>query len=266
MKILIVGGGNMGRTYAESFIANHTVARQNLYILEKAEDKIPYFQALGFSSVYTGPGSYIGEMNLIILAVKPQDSGPVLENLRTYMQPHQTVLSIMAGVRIDSLRRSLPTTRIVRAMPNLPAQVGMGMTGFTADASVGRSELFAVQNLLNTTGKSLYFDDENLLDAVTAVSGSGPAFVYYFMQAMIDSAGRMGFSEAESETLVGQTFLGAIHLLQNNTLSCRDWIGRVSSRGGTTEAAIQSFTSFNLNQIIGNGLEAARSRSVELGQ
>ena len=166
---------------------------------------------------------------------------------------------------IETLKEALPTTKIIRAMPNLPAQVGMGMTGFSADVSVSRTELFSVQNLLNTTGKSLYFDDESLLDGVTAISGSGPAYVYYFMQAMIDSATQMGFSPTEAETLVEQTFLGAIHLLSNNNFTCREWIGKVSSKGGTTEAAIHSFESGRVSDQIQTGLQAALDRSIELG-
>jgi pyrroline-5-carboxylate reductase len=181
------------------------------------------------------------------------------------MKADQLVLSIMAGVRIETLIRELPTRKIVRAMPNLPAQVGMGMTGFTADISVSRAELFSVQNLLNTTGKSLYFVQEDLLDGVTAISGSGPAYVYYFMQAMIDAAVGMGFSAAEAETMVLQTFLGAVHLLNNNNFTCQEWIEKVSSKGGTTEAAVNSFESDILSELIGKGLKAALKRSVELG-
>jgi pyrroline-5-carboxylate reductase len=265
MKILIVGGGNMGRTYAESFVSNHSVARRDLFILEKAEDKRPYFLSLGFECVESSPGPFISEMNLVIFAVKPQDTLDLFDKISHFMKEDQLVFSIMAGVRIETLKKALPTTKIIRAMPNLPAQVGMGMTGFTADASVSRTELFSVQNLLNTTGKSLYFDDESLLDGVTAISGSGPAYVYYFMQAMIDSATQMGFSPTEAETLVEQTFLGAIHLLSNNNFTCREWIGKVSSKGGTTEAAIQSFESGHVTDQIKTGLQAALKRSVELG-
>ncbi len=265
MKILIVGGGNMGRTYAESFISNHSVARRDLFILEKAEDKIPYFKSLGFESVFSEPDGFVLNMDLIILAVKPQDSDLLFSRLKEFMRPDQLILTIMAGVTIDRLRKSLPTEKIIRAMPNLPAQVGMGMTGFTAHNSVSRSELFSVQNLLNTTGKSLYFDDESLLDGVTAVSGSGPAYVYYFMQAMIDSAQKMGFSPSEAETMVEQTFLGAIHLLNNNNFSCKEWIQRVSSRGGTTEAATNNFFLNGLKEKIESGLFAAFERSKQLG-
>jgi pyrroline-5-carboxylate reductase len=265
MKILIVGGGNMGRTYAASFVSNHSVARKDLFILEKAEDKRTYFLSLGFECVETSPGPFISEMNLVIFAVKPQDSQDLFEKISYFMKEDQLVLSIMAGVRIETLKEALPTTKIIRAMPNLPAQVGMGMTGFSADVSVSRTEVFSVQNLLNTTGKSLYFDDESLLDGVAAISGSGPAYVYYFMQAMIDSAIQMGFSTTEAETLVEQTFLGATHLLCNNNFTCREWIGKVSSKGGTTEAAIHSFESGHVSDQIQIGLQAALDRSIELG-
>ena len=255
----------MGRTYAESFVSNHSVSRKDLFILEKAEDKIPYFKSLGFESVLTEPNEIIEKMNLIIFAVKPQDTEELFLKLSDFMKPDQLVLSIMAGVTIQKLKSSLPTSKVIRAMPNLPAQVGMGMTGFTADESVSRSELFSVQNLLNTTGKSLYFDDEGLLDAVTAVSGSGPAYVYYFMQAMIDAGQSMGFSASESETLVEQTFLGAIHLLNNNNFTCKEWIEKVSSKGGTTEAATKSFSFNGLDIKIAEGLQSALKRSKELG-
>lgn len=265
MKILIAGGGNMGRTYAESFIANRSVAKENLYILEREEEKVPFFKSLGFQSVFSKPGNFVSEMDLIILAVKPQDSDVLFAALRPFFKSGQLVLSIMAGIPMQALKAALPEAKIIRAMPNLPAQIGMGMTGFTAEQSVSRTELFAVQNLLNTTGKSLYFDNEGLLDGVTAVSGSGPAYVYFFMQAMIDSAVSMGFTNTEAETLVEQTFMGAIHLLSRQHSSCSEWIARVASKGGTTEAALSVFMNRKVREGIAAGMEAACARSIELG-
>ena len=127
-------------------------------------------------------------------------------------------------------------------MPNLPAQVGEGMTAFTSSDQVTRIELVMVQNLINTTGKSIYVENEQYIDAATAISGSGPAYVYYFMDAMIQAAGDMGFSESEAELLVSQTFIGAADLYSKSNFSCKDWIKKVSSKGGTTEAAMKSFT------------------------
>jgi pyrroline-5-carboxylate reductase len=265
MKILIVGGGNMGRTYAKSFIDTHTVAKEDLLILEHFPEKGAFFKQLGFEQVYFEPGSFISEVDLVILAIKPQDASDLFNILTPYIKPRQLVLSIMAGVRMETIRAGLATPRIIRAMPNLPAQIGMGTTGFTADPSVDREGLLLVQNLLNTTGKSLYFEREELLDAVTAISGSGPAYVFYFMQTMIDSAQRMGFSQAEAEVMVVQTFMGAVHLFKAHNHSCQEWIDMVSSKGGTTEAAMKVFAEAGVQNSIASGVEAARKRAEELG-
>ncbi|CAN5902209.1 pyrroline-5-carboxylate reductase [soil metagenome] len=265
MKILIIGGGNMGKTFVESFVANHTVLPENLYILEHYEEKANQFRESGFAHSFTEPGEYIREMDLIILAIKPQDREALYPTIVPFISAEQLVLTIMAGVTIKSLKEVLPTSRILRAMPNLPAQIGMGMSGFTADPSVSKEGLIAVQNLLNTTGKSIYFEEEAKLDAVTAISGSGPAYVYYFMDAMIHTAQEMGFTQPQAELLVEQTFMGAVHLLNLNTLSCRDWIGKVSSRGGTTEAAVESFKQSHLEEAIGEGLKKAHERAIALG-
>jgi pyrroline-5-carboxylate reductase len=265
MKILIIGGGNMGRTFAESFIANHTVKKSDLYILEHYEEKTNHFRILGFQNVFFKPDGFIREMDLIILAIKPQDRVALFPAIAPYIKQDQIILSIMAGVTIKSIIAALPTTKVIRAMPNLPAQIGMGMSGFTSDVSVSKDELFAVQNLLNTTGKSIYFDDESKLDAVTAISGSGPAYVYYFMDAMINTAQELGFTQTQAELLVEQTVMGAIHLLSHHTFTCKEWIAKVASKGGTTEAAINTFDQAKLDLAINEGLKSAYKRAVDLG-
>ncbi len=172
----------------------------------------------------------------------------------------------MAGVRIDTIQRALGLTKVIRAMPNLPAQIGMGMTAFTAAEEVTRIELVLVQNLLNTTGKAIYVEQESAIDATTAISGSGPAYVFYFMDAMIEAARRMGFNEPEAELLVAQTFRGAVELYAKNDLSCTEWIARVSSRGGTTEAAVETFRRTSVFEDIISGADAALQRAKELGE
>lgn len=266
MKILIVGAGNMGTTYAESFLLSHSITKDDLLILEKTTEKADFLREKGYSYVISKPDERVSKVQLIILAVKPQDTKALFETLRSYILPSQTVLSIMAGVKIETLKNSLGTTKIIRAMPNLPSQIGMGMTGFTADESVTRDQLFFVQNLLNTTGKSLYFSEEEKIDAVTAISGSGPAYVYFFMEAMIKEAQKMGFSHSEAELLVTQTFMGAVHLENRSNYSCGEWIQRVSSKGGTTEAALNVFSNEKVAEKIGEGLEAAQQRAKELGK
>lgn len=265
MKILIVGAGNMGMTYIESFLHNQLLEQEQLYILEKSPEKQATLKQAGFKQVFIEPGEWIEALDILIIAVKPQDMSSVLPAMSTFVRANQVVLSIMAGVKMSTIAQHLPTSNIIRAMPNLPAQIGMGMTAYTATAEVARKDLFIVQNLLNTTGKTLYFEEETKLDAVTAISGSGPAYVFYFMQVMIENAQRMGFSISEAELLVSQTFMGAVHLEQQSALSCQNWIERVASRGGTTEAALAQFARSDVARGISQGLEDARKRAEELG-
>jgi len=140
------------------------------------------------------------------------------------------------------------------------------MTAFTANEEVTKDELIQVQNLLSTTGKSIYFKDEEMIDASTAISGSGPAYIYYFMDAMMKTGMEMGFTESQASLLVWQTFQGSIHLFNKNVLSCEEWISRVRSKGGTTEAALNSFNDDNVHSSIKRGLDAAFKRAVELGK
>ncbi|NUO02258.1 MAG: pyrroline-5-carboxylate reductase, partial [Saprospiraceae bacterium] len=149
---------------------------------------------------------------------------------------------------------------------NLPAQIGMGMTAFTSSDEVTRIELVMVQNLLNTTGKTVYVAQESAIDAATAISGSGPAYVWYFMEAMMSAARDMGFNQSESELLVSQTFRGAIELYDKSDFSCEEWIEKVCSKGGTTEAALRSYSQNALRSDIIEGATAALNRAVELGK
>ena len=267
MQILIVGGGNMGKTYADSFLSNHAISPENLYILERSANKASYFQSLGFKNVFYQADKYIENLSLIILAVKPQDALGLFEQIRPFIHKNHLLLSVMAGLKMQTLEESLnPIKKIIRAMPNLPAQIGMGMTGFTSTEAVSKEELLWVHNLLNTTGKSLYFENEEQLDAVTAISGSGPAYVYYFMEAMTEAAREMGFTQSQAELLVEQTFLGAVHLVKKSNYSCSEWIEKVASKGGTTEAAIRTFDALNVDKHIRLGLQEALQRAIELGK
>lgn len=266
MKILIIGGGNMGATFAESFLSAHIIRPNDLTILESNETRAEQLRRQLHATVECQPDHYISQHNLLVLAVKPQDAPNLYEAIRPYLHPEQLVLSIMAGVRMDTIQTGLEAQKIVRSMPNLPAQVGMGMTAFTARPEVTRQELIAVQNLLSTTGRAIYFDDEQMIDAATAISGSGPAYVFFFMEAMIKAATELGFNESQAELLVWQTFTGAMHLHNKNNLSCGEWIKRVASKGGTTEAAVNVFKGGALGETIEQGIYAAFRRAVELGR
>lgn len=266
MNILIVGGGTMGRTYAQSLLRARLVEPSDLMVLERDAARAAELQAAGLGAIYASPETCLATADLVVLAVKPQDSAALFDALRPHADPQQVYLSIMAGVTMQAIREGLAVEKVIRAMPNLPAQIGLGMTVYTASEAVTRIELVLVQNLLATTGKALYVDTERAIDAATAVSGSGPAYVLYFMQAMIEAAAELGFAPSEAELLAAQTFRGAVELQMTRDLSCAEWIGRVSSKGGTTEAAMRAFAETSVHDDIKAATRAAFDRAQELGR
>lgn len=266
MKILIIGGGNMGLTYAESFLRSHITQKKDMMILEKSPEKAVELAKKDIGTVCKNPEECLAAADLVIFAVKPQDAPVLFQSIKSFLDPQQVFLSIMAGVKIKTICEGLGIKKVIRAMPNLPAQIGLGMTAFTSSDDVTRIELVMVQNLINTTGKSIYVDNEDFIDAATAISGSGPAYVWYFMDAMMQAARGMGFSESESELLVSQTFRGAVDLFNKSDISCEEWIRRVCSKGGTTEAAMGTYQISNLNKEIVEGAKSALARAVELGK
>ncbi len=265
MKILIIGGGNMGLTYAQAFLRSHVTTKQDLMILEKSEEKWPELASLDIGSVCKHPEDCLSQADLVILAVKPQDAAALFQKIRPIVDPQQVFLSIMAGVKMNTIAKSLGAAKVIRAMPNLPSQIGMGMTVFTSTDNVTRIELVTVQNLINTTGKSIYVENETLIDAATAISGSGPAYVWFVMNSLILAAKQIGFNDSQAELLVSQTFQGAIDLFHQADFSCEEWIKKVASKGGTTEAALASFSSDYVSQGLIQGAVAAFERAKELG-
>lgn len=266
MKILILGGGNMGLTYAQSFLRSRIVTTDNMMVLCRTYEKANHLSQNHEGRFFSDPSLCVPDADLCILAVKPQDSPRLFAEIRDFAEPGQVFLSIMAGVRMDAIAPALGVQKIIRAMPNLPAQIGAGVTAFTSTDPVTRIELVTVQNLLNTTGKTLYVEREEMIDAATAISGSGPAYVYFFMNALIEAAQAMGFSPSEAELLVGQTFTGAVDLYNKSDLTCENWIAKVASKGGTTEAALRVFGDTALHEDIMAGAYAALNRAQELGK
>lgn len=256
----------MGLTYAQCFLRNRTVTSENLMVLCRSYEKARHLSENYEGRFFSDPRLCVPEADLLIMAVKPQDVPRLFEQLQGLADPGQVWLSIMAGIKMTTIGEALGVKKVTRAMPNLPAQIGAGVTAFTATDKVTRIELVMVQNVLNATGKTIYVEREEMLDAATAISGSGPAYVYFFMNAMIEAAKNMGFSASEAELLVSQTFTGALDLYNKTNLSCEDWIGKVASKGGTTEAALKVFRQMALYESITAGAEAALLRAKELGQ
>lgn len=265
MKVLIVGYGNMGKTYANSFISSRFIKPEDIFVLVRNENLATSESSIPKANFSSVPTEKINDFDIVILAVKPQDFDVLAHSIKPYLKDGQIVFSVMAGITISKLESHLSCSKIVRSMPNIPTQIGMGMTVFSASANVDRKELFIIQNLINTTGKSVYVENEKLIDAATAISGSGPAYVFYFMQSMIKAAVDLGFNESEAELLVNQTFMGSVAIQNSYSFSNEEWIKKVASKGGTTERALQVFEKGFLEKTIVEAVKAANDRALELG-
>ncbi|MEI6864760.1 pyrroline-5-carboxylate reductase [Flavicella sp.] len=261
-KITVIGGGNMGFTYAES-IFNSNLETQ-IHVLEKSIERIQEISALNTISIGSD-FSVLKEADVIFLAVKPQISPTVFEEINHFLNKDQLVVSIMAGTTIETIQKGLGLEKVVRAMPNLPAQVKLGMTTYVGSEEVSTEELELVASILETTGKAVLVKTEDDIDKSTGVSGSGPGFVFYMMNAMVNAAENLGFSPEQSKILVSQTFGGAVKLYQDNDISLTEWMNRVSSKGGTTIAGLNHLADTNVGPEIQKCIEVAVARAFELG-
>ncbi len=266
MKVLIVGFGNMGQTYANSFVGSGFVNSNDIFVLNRSEVEKKKRFSIPKENFTTQATQALFEVDIIILAVKPQDFITMSSQIKTFLNKEHLFLSVMAGISIERIQKELNIDKVVRSMPNIPTQIGQGITVFSASQEIDRKELFIIQNLINTTGKSLYVSDEKMLNPATAISGSGPAYVYYFMSAMIKAAENLGFSNSEAIFLVNNTFSGAVQLQNRSNLGHQEWIEKVASKGGTTEAALNFFNNFEVSENILSGIFEADKRANELGK
>jgi pyrroline-5-carboxylate reductase len=201
----------------------------------------------------------------VVWAVKPQ----TFKEAATAAGPHllgALHLSVAAGITSDSMANWLQTQRIVRAMPNTPALVGLGMTGLMARAAVSDDDKAVVERVVRTTGELVWVNVESDLDAVTALSGSGPAYVFYFLEAMRDAGAKMGLAPEVAQQLAIGTFIGAATLAQRSTDPLQTLRERVTSKGGTTYAAITSMEDSGMKQRFIAAMQAAEQRAAELGR
>ena len=265
MRILVIGGGNMGLTYAEGMSKSFLLNRHKLMIYDKSPDLIDTLKDQPQFVVYNSIEECLPKADVVFIAVKPFHSEGLFKEMKPLINKEQIFVSIMAGVTIDTIQTSLDAKKVIRAMPNLPAQVGKGVTSYTESKEVSRIELLMVRNLLDTTGESIRVESENFIDASTGISGSGPAYVFYFMQSMLEAALKMGFSKNDSKILVSKTFEGAVELFNQSDLSPNTWMERVASKGGTTRAALDSMEDNNVKELIKDAAYAAFDRAVELG-
>jgi pyrroline-5-carboxylate reductase len=261
--IAFIGGGNMASAIIGGLI-RQGMAPDQIEVVEPWQDARAALQSQYGITAQALPGAQLARAGLVVWAVKPQTLQDAAAPVRPYT-PDAVHLSVAAGIRSSSLAQWLGSERIVRAMPNTPALIGQGMTALYARPGISAAQRQQVEQVLAPTGQLLWVEDEGQLDAVTALSGSGPAYVFYFLEAMAQAGVDMGLSAAQAHQLAVGTFAGASELARRSDESPAVLRQRVTSKGGTTYAALQSMEADQLGQKLQNALRAAQRRARELG-
>ena len=263
-RIAFIGGGNMARSLIGG-LRGTGVAASSLRVAEpQAAMREALARDFGIAAFADNALAADGA-EVVVLAVKPQVMPALRESLRDTLQRQRPLLvSIAAGVRLDQLERWFGALPIVRCMPNTPALIGAGATGLCANARVSPPQRAQAQHLLDTAGLTRWIDDEALMDTVTAVSGSGPAYFFALVEAMEDAATAQGLPRDTARALAVQTCLGAGRMLAESGEAPGELRRRVTSPNGTTQAALESFARDNLAGIVAHAVAAATRRGGEL--
>jgi pyrroline-5-carboxylate reductase len=263
MSVAIIGVGAMGEALASGLIAAGWEIGDISLCVRRPERAVELEKSIGAPVTFDIPEAMKGR-DVVVIAVKPRDVGVVLEAMSGRLEPRQTVLSLAAGVTTATYEAGLGEVPVVRAMPNTPALVREGVTGIAAGRFADDDHLLAAQEILGAVG-SVRVMDENLLDAVTAVSGTGPAYVFLMAEALTEAAMREGLPRDIAESFVNQTIRGAGHLLTDTTKSPAQLRYEVTSPGGTTAAAMHVLEERGFRALIEDAVRAAAIRSGELG-
>jgi pyrroline-5-carboxylate reductase len=264
MKITFIGGGNMAGAIIGGLVRDGFDATGVNIVEPVAAARAQLSERFGVAvAASVAELGAVGEV--VVLAVKPQQMRAAVQPLAARLQ-QQVVLSIAAGLRVADLSRWLGGyAQIVRCMPNTPALIGAGITAACAPGNLDTGKRAAVERILKAIGKVVWVDDEGLLDAVTAVSGSGPAYVFFFMEALRDAAMTLGLPPATAAELTIETVLGAAKLAAGSSEDVAVLRERVTSKGGTTEAALRSMAADQVKSAIERAVNAANDRSRVLG-
>jgi len=264
MRLVIIGGGNMGGAILLALVKAKVFSPNNILLIEPDEEKRINLQKSSNCTSQADIDEKIREYNLLLIAVKPQASTPAMKLLAQWILPEQLVISVMAGVSLETMQNALRQTKLVRVMPNIPTLISEGMSIFFASSDVEKQEREWIETLFSACGKCLEAKDEDAIDAATAISGSGPGYLFYFAEQMTASAITLGFSEKDAQLLVQNTIRGATLLWETQQIPPETLRQQVSSPGGTTLAALNHFQEKNVGESIKDGIQMAYQRAKEL--
>lgn len=258
-KITVVGGGVMGTIFVRALVKIGSSA--NILVCEKNISYHKNLKKIGPQVHTTNDLSECESADVIFLAIKPQD----FPNINLQLNKKTLVCSIMAGISISEISTQFKIKKVVRMMPNMAARVDEGFTAWTATSNVSAQEKVWVKNFLSQMGAEFYVKEEQQINKVTAITGSGPAYILHTLSIFKDAAKKLGFKEKEAHLMVRQVLRG-VNALVDETTDFDEMILQVASKGGTTEAALKVFASSNIKKIWAKAVEASHQRARELSQ
>lgn len=266
-QIAFIGGGNMASSIIGGLLKQGGISPEAICVADPNLDQRQLLETKFNVKTHKQGVDAIANAAVVILAVKPQVMKAVLEPLKDLLSQQQPLLiSIAAGINLDSLKRWSDCRAIVRCMPNTPALLGSGATGLTASSETSTEQRNQADALLQAVGTTTWVADEQQIDAVTAVSGSGPAYFFLLMEAMISAGQQLGLSAEAAKQLTLQTALGASQMALDSDIEISELRRNVTSPGGTTEQAVLTFQQEGLSDIVMDALEAARNQAQKLSQ
>ena len=266
MRLAFIGGGTMAEAILGGVLAADLAAPGDIAIGEPVPQRRDYLAER--YGVQTGPDNVktAQDADLVVLAVKPQDLPAVFGQLGGRLEPEQAALSIVAGAKMSTLAQGLSHDSIIRVMPNTPAQIGCGMTLWTCSEPVDAAKREQTRSMLGTVGQEIYVNDEKYLDMATALSASGPAYVFLFVEALIDAGVLVGLPREMARTLALQTVYGSVRLVMDTGKHPGELKDMVVSPGGTTAEGLQALERGGVPAALVDAVNAAYQKSIRLGQ
>jgi len=265
MKLAFIGGGTMGEAIIAGVLDKGVVAPADIAACDISPARRDHLAKTSGVSVGEEANAVSSESDIVMLAIKPQEFPAAGRSLNSTLNGKQTVMSIMAGVTIETIRSALKHDAIVRAIPNTPAQIGEGMTVWTATEAVPDSTREAVRSILSVLGRELYVTDEKYIDMATAVSSSGPAYVFLVIEALIDAAVHIGLRREMAVQMVLQTVLGSARYALETGKHPAELRNQVTSPGGTTTEGLRELEEAGLRAAFLNAVEATYDKAKTLG-
>jgi pyrroline-5-carboxylate reductase len=265
MKIGFIGGGNMAEAILSAVVARKFADPADISTSDILDSRLAHLKKKYNVTGVKDNRAAVRDKEIVILAIKPQTLAGVVDDLKGQLKPNQLVISIIAGKNINTISSGLAHNCLVRAMPNTPAQIEEGITVWTATSLVNPQQKQWASSILGVMGTEIYVDDEKYLDMATAVSGSGPAYVFLFIESLEAAAVKLGFTIEVAQQLVMQTLLGSGHLLQKSGKTPQDLRRMVTSPGGTTAEAISVLEKGGFTALIGQAITAAYEKAKTLG-